>query len=323
MRYLITGGVGFIGSHLAESLLADGHEVVLLDDYSTGRHENVAHIDGHPHLRIVYGSVTDASITFECVREADAVFHLASAVGVRLIIEQPVKTIETIVEGSMTILNAAARYRRPILLTSTSEVYGKSQRVPFSEEDDLVIGPPTYRRWSYATGKALDEFLALAYWHHSRLPVIITRLFNTVGPRQTGQYGMVIPRFVRQAMRNEPITVYGDGKQTRCFTHVKDVVGALRKLMETPACRGQVFNVGNDQEISIGELAERIRELTGSESEIRYIPYEEAFGSGFEDMLRRVPDLTKVRKAIGYEPRRTLDDILREVIAWMRETERV
>ncbi|RMF97033.1 MAG: NAD-dependent epimerase/dehydratase family protein [Planctomycetota bacterium] len=323
MRYLITGGVGFIGSHLAESLLADGHEVVLLDDYSTGKHENVAHIDGHPHLRIVYGSVTDESITYECVREADAVFHLASAVGVRLIIEQPVKTIETIVEGSMTILNAAARYRRPILLTSTSEVYGKSQRVPFSEEDDLVIGPPTYRRWSYATGKALDEFLALAYWHHSRLPVIITRLFNTVGPRQTGQYGMVIPRFVRQAMRNEPITVYGDGKQTRCFTHVKDVVGALRKLMETPSCRGQVFNVGNDQEISIGELAERIRDMTGSESEIRYIPYEEAFGSGFEDMLRRVPDLTKVREAVGYKPQYTLDDILREVIAWMRETDRV
>lgn len=320
MRYLITGGVGFIGSHLAESLLSDGQEVVLLDDYSTGRHENVEHLDGHPHLRIVCGSVTDRPLTTECVRDADCVFHLASAVGVRLIIEQPVQTIETIVEGSMTILDTCARYRRPILLTSTSEVYGKSQKVPFSEEDDLVIGPPTYRRWSYATGKALDEFLALAYWHHSRLPVVITRLFNTVGPRQTGQYGMVIPRFVHQALRNEPITVYGDGSQTRSFSHVRDIVRALRGLISKPECRGQVFNVGNDQEISIRELAERIREMTASESEIRYIPYAEAFGSGFEDMIRRVPDISKVKDAIGYSPKYSLDDTLREVIAWMRET---
>jgi len=234
-----------------------------------------------------------------------------------LIVEQPVRTIETIVHGTSVVLQACARYRRPVLITSTSEVYGKSNKVPFSEDDDLVIGPSFRRRWAYACSKALDEFLAMAYWHHSRLPVVIVRLFNTVGPRQTGQYGMVVPRFVRQALAGEPLTVYGDGTQTRCFCHVKDVVGALTKLMDLPEARGQVFNVGSQEEVSIRELAERVIQLTGSSSKIVFIPFEEAFGPDFEDMQRRVPDLRKVQQAIGYRPRYTLDDIIRDVAAYL------
>jgi UDP-glucose 4-epimerase len=318
MRYLVTGGAGFIGSHLTEKLLGDGHEVIVLDDFSTGRFENIAHLEDSDRLQVLCASVTDPDITPDCVKSVDRVFHLASAVGVQLIIDEPVKTIETIVEGTSCVLGACSRYRKPVLITSTSEVYGKSDSVPFSEDADSVIGPPKFRRWSYASAKALDEFLAMAHWHHARLPVVIVRLFNTVGPRQTGQYGMVIPRFVRQALLDEPITVYGDGEQTRCFCHVKDAVWALMRLLDTPASRGELCNIGADQEITINYLAKRVREMVGSESPIRHIPYAEAYGSSFEDMVRRVPDLSKARRLIGYEPRSSLEDILRDVIEYTR-----
>jgi len=321
MRYLVTGGAGFIGSHLCEHLVAQGHGVLVLDDLSTGRHSNIAALEaGTEGFRFVLGSVTDPALVTECIRESDAVFHLASAVGVRLIIDQPVRTIETIVNGTDVILRACARYRKPVLITSTSEVYGKSDKVPFAEDDDRVMGSTSQRRWSYACAKALDEFLALAHWYEYRLPVVIVRLFNTVGPRQTGQYGMVVPRFVRQALAGEPITVYGDGKQTRCFAHVLDVVEALPKLLHLPAARGQIYNLGNNEEVTIHQLAERVKRLTGSASPITFVPYEKAYVAGFEDMRRRVPDLAKARAAIGYEPKRNLDAILRDVIEDCRGT---
>ncbi|MCR4411013.1 MAG: GDP-mannose 4,6-dehydratase [Thermoguttaceae bacterium] len=319
MRILITGGAGFIGSHLCDALVASGHSVLALDDFSTGRHENIAHLEGHALFSLVSADIGDEAIVRECVASADRVFHLASAVGVRLIVEQPVRTIDTIVHGTSVVLKACARYRRPVLITSTSEVYGKSGKVPFGEEDDLVIGPSTKRRWGYAVSKALDEFLAMAYWHHSRMPVTVARLFNTVGPRQTGQYGMVLPRFVQQALRGEPLSVYGDGTQTRCFCHVKDVVQALVRLMDYSQARGQVFNIGNAEEVSIRALAERVIELAGSQSPIRLVPFEEAYGPDFEDMQRRVPDLTKIRESIGYAPRYTLDDIIRDIIEYYTE----
>ncbi len=315
MRYLVTGGSGFIGSHLAERLLDDGHSVLALDDLSTGRYSNIAHLEGRPDFELRVASVTDASVVERCVMECQAVYHLASAVGVRLVVDQPVRTIETIVNGTDIVLRTCARYRRPVLLTSTSEVYGKSLRVPFSEGDDMVMGPTTTRRWAYACAKALDEFLALAHWHESHLPVIVARLFNTVGPRQTGRYGMVIPRFVQQALAGEPLTVYGDGNQSRCFAHVADVAGALVGLMGTPAARGEVFNIGNDQEITILQLAQRIRELTGSSSPIQFVPYSEAYTAGFEDMHRRVPNLSKIARLLDYHPTRDLDRILTDIIA--------
>jgi UDP-glucose 4-epimerase len=318
MRYLVTGGAGFIGSHLAEALLADGHDVTVLDDLSTGRYENIEPLEPSGRLRMITGSVTDAALVQECLRDVDAVFHLASAVGVQLVIDQPVGTIETIVEGTAVVLDACSRYHAPVLITSTSEVYGKSTRTPFSENDDSVIGPPTCRRWGYASAKALDEFLALAYWHQVRLPVVLTRLFNTVGPRQTGRYGMVVPRFVRQALRGEPITVYGSGTQTRCFCHVRDVVGALTRLLASPDTRGELYNVGNNDEVTINDLAALIRTMTGSNSEIVHVPYREAFGSGFEDMERRVPDLSKIHQAIGYRPQHSLAETLRDVIDFER-----
>jgi UDP-glucose 4-epimerase len=315
MRYLITGGSGFIGSHLSERLLDSGHSVLALDDLSTGRYENVAHLEGRPEFELRVASVTDPDAVERCVTECQAVFHLASAVGVRLVVDEPVKTIETIVGGTDVVLRACARYRRPVLLTSTSEVYGKSEKIPFSEGDDCVMGPTTTRRWAYACAKALDEFLALAHWYQARLPVVVVRLFNTVGPRQTGRYGMVIPRFVEQGLKGEPITVYGDGTQSRCFAHVHDVVGALAKLIGRPEAAGQVYNIGNDEEISILALAERVRALTGGKSSIRKIPYGEAYTAGFEDMVRRVPDLTKIRGLIGFVPTRNLDQILADVVA--------
>jgi UDP-glucose 4-epimerase len=315
MKYLITGGAGFIGGHLSESLLADGHEVVVLDDFSTGRYENVAHLESTGRLKIVCGDVKDSALVHECLRGASGVFHLASAVGVQLVIDKPVETIETIVEGTAVVLSACSRYRTPVLITSTSEVYGKSTKTPFSEEDDSVIGPPSYRRWGYASAKALDEFLALAYWHQVRMPVVLVRLFNTVGPRQTGRYGMVIPRLVRQALLNEPLTVYGDGQQSRCFCHVRDAVIGIRSLLDSPESRGQLYNVGNDEEVTINELADRIIAMTGSSSKVRHIPYREAYGSGFEDMLRRVPSLKKIQNAVGYVPKLHLEDILRDVVA--------
>jgi UDP-glucose 4-epimerase len=318
MRYLVTGGAGFIGSHLCERLLDDGHSVLVLDDLSTGRYENVAHLEGKPGFELRVASVTEPEVVERCVTDCQSVFHLASAVGVRLVVDEPVKTIETIVNGTDVVLRCCARYRRPVLLTSSSEVYGKSEKIPFSEGDDCVMGPTTTRRWAYACAKALDEFLALAHWYQTRLPVVVVRLFNTVGPRQTGRYGMVIPRFVSQGLAGEPITVYGDGTQTRCFAHVLDVVSALARLIGHPEAAGQVFNVGNDQEISIRALAERIRELTGERSTIRTIQYGEAYTAGFEDMLRRVPDLTKVRRLIGYQPTRNLDQILSDILAEQR-----
>jgi UDP-glucose 4-epimerase len=315
MRYLITGGSGFIGSHLSERLLNEGHSVLALDDLSTGRYENVAAFEGRPGFELRVGSVTEPRLVESCVIDCQAVFHLASAVGVRLVVEQPVKTIETIVNGTDVVLRAAARYRRPVLITSTSEVYGKSDKFPFAEGDDCVMGPTNTRRWAYACAKALDEFLALAHWHEARLPVVIARLFNTVGPRQTGRYGMVIPSFVAQGLKGEPITVFGDGKQSRCFAHVADVVGALISLMAHPQARGEVFNIGNDEEVTILALAERVRSLTGNKSPIRLVPYSEAYTAGFEDMVRRVPDLAKTRKLIGYRPTRNLDQILADILA--------
>ncbi len=314
MRYLVTGGAGFIGSHLTERLLDDGHEVLVLDDLSTGRFENLAHLDGRPGLEIRIANVCDPAVTEPCVRECQAVFHLASAVGVRLVVDEPVRTIETIVNGTDTVLRSCARFRRPFLLTSTSEVYGKSAKIPFREEDDCLMGPTTTRRWAYACAKALDEFLALAHWHSAHLPVVVVRLFNTVGPRQTGRYGMVIPRFVEQGLAGAPLTVYGPGTQTRCFAHVADVVGVLPRLIADRRAFGQVFNLGNDEEVTIREVAERIRARTGNRSEIRSIPYDDAYTSGFEDMTRRVPDLSKLNALIGYRPTRRLDDILTDVI---------
>lgn len=318
MNILVTGGAGFIGSHLCRTLLTEGHDVVVLDDLSTGTYQNLEGIEDGKRLRLIVDSVNNAALVDQCVREADYVYHLASAVGVRLIIDQPVHTIESIVGGTETVLKSCARYRRPFLLTSTSEVYGKGSKVPFTEDDDTVMGPTSTRRWSYACAKALDEFLALAYWVESRLPVTVVRLFNTVGPRQTGQYGMVIPSFVEQALAGKPITVFGDGTQSRCFAHVQDVVGALNALRGCKAAHGQVMNIGNDQEITIMDLARKVKEMTGSNSEIRLVPYVQAYGAGFDDMHRRVPNLAKIHRLIGYRPTRTLEDILRDVIAEKR-----
>lgn len=312
MTSLVTGGAGFIGSHLVDRLLDEGQRVLVLDDLSTGRFDNIAHLDGRSGFELRVASVTDSSVVERCVLECDNVYHLASAVGVRLVVDEPVKTIETIVNGTDVVLKACARYRRPVLLTSTSEVYGKGTKIPFAEGDDCVMGPTTTRRWAYACAKALDEFLALAHWHEARLPVVVARLFNTVGPRQTGRYGMVVPRFLAQGIQGEPITVYGDGSQRRCFAHVADVTAALVALMKEPKARGEVFNIGNDEEVTILELAERVRDLTGSRSTIRLVPYSEAYTAGFEDMVRRVPDLTKIRNLIGYSSTRDLNQILRD-----------
>ncbi len=316
MNILVTGGAGFIGSHLCRLLIEKGHKVTVLDDLSTGRYDNIKEREATGKLKLIVDTVNNSEICDRCVREADRVFHLASAVGVRLIIDQPVRTIESIVGGTETVLKSCARYRVPFLLTSTSEVYGKGSKVPFCEDDDTVMGPTSKRRWSYATAKALDEFLALAHWTETRQPVVVVRLFNTVGPRQTGQYGMVVPGFVRQALRNQPITVYGDGQQSRCFAHVKDVVGALVAIMECEAARGQVVNIGNDEEVTIMQLAQRVKEMANSKSEIKILSYEEAYGEGFDDMRRRVPCIDKANRLIGYKPSRKLDDILRDVIEY-------
>ena len=318
MRALITGGAGFIGSHLAEAWLGLGHEVLILDNLSTGSFDNIAHLKGRAGFEYYIDSVTNEPLLAELVDRSDVIFHLAAAVGVKLIVEQPVHTIETNVHGTEVVLRHAAKKRKLVVIASTSEVYGKSEAVPFSEDADLVLGPTTKHRWAYACSKAIDEFLALAYWKERELPVIIVRFFNTVGPRQTGRYGMVIPSFVRQALAGEPITVFGDGTQSRAFTHVHDVVGALVKLVAEPRAIGQVINVGNTEEVTIGRLAERVRELAGSSSAIRFVPYDEAYESGFEDMPRRLPDLRKVADLIGYRTEHTLDDILVEVIADIR-----
>jgi UDP-glucose 4-epimerase len=318
MRILITGGAGFIGSHLAERHLDRGDEVYILDDLSTGSIENIIHIKGHSNLTYHIDSLTNYQLTAELIDLCDIVYHLAAAVGVRLIVESPVKTIETNIRGTEIVLGLAAKKRKRVLITSTSEVYGKRDRVPFHEDDDLIMGPTSKGRWSYACSKAIDEFLAIAYWKEKGVPSVIVRLFNTVGPRQTGRYGMVIPNFVRQALSGEEITVFGDGTQSRCFTHVSDAVGALIGLAEHPRAVGEVYNVGSDQEVSIKELAERVKHLTGSSSRIIFVPYDEAYEEGFEDMMRRVPDISKVHELIGYVPRVTLDEILKSVIDYQK-----
>lgn len=318
MRVLITGGAGFVGSHLAEALLDRGDEVFVLDNLSTGAIENVAHLKSNPKFHYTIDSVTNEPLLAELIDRADVVVHLAAAVGVKLIVEAPVHTIETNVHGTEVVLKHAAKKKKLVLIASTSEVYGKSAAVPFREDADLVLGPSDKHRWAYACSKLIDEFLALAYWKERKLPIIIVRLFNTVGPRQTGQYGMVIPNFVQQALAGRPITVFGDGTQSRSFTYVGDVVRAMVALIDEPRAIGQVFNIGNGSEISIGDLAEKIRALTGSRSEIVRIPYDEAYEAGFEDMPRRVPDISKVRTLVGYAPTVELDEILTRVIAHFR-----
>lgn len=318
MKILITGGAGFVGSHLADKLLGEGHEITVIDDLSTGRYSNVEHLEDRDGFRLIIDTVLNAKLMEELIRESDRVYHMASAVGVRLIMEQPVKTIETIFHGTDVVLGNCARYRKRVLVPSTSEVYGKGISVPFKEEDDLLTGATDKHRWAYACAKTLDEFLALAHFKETQLPVVVARLFNTVGPRQTGQYGMVVPRFVKAALKNESIEVHGDGTQSRCFGHVTDVVGGLTKMIETPACFGKVFNVGSDSEVTINKLAETSISLTNSTSEIRYVPYSEVYGEGFEDMQRRVPSLEKTKQFIGYQPTRSLEDIINDVAAEMR-----
>ncbi len=319
MRALVTGGAGFIGSHLSDALLGQGHEVLILDNLSTGSIDNIAHLKGRPRFEYFIDTVNNEGLLAELIDRSDVVFHFAAAVGVKLIVEQPVYTIETNVHGTEVVLKHANKKKKLVVIASTSEVYGKSEDVPFREDSDLVLGPTPKHRWAYACSKAIDEFLALAYWKERKLPVIIVRFFNTVGPRQTGQYGMVIPNFVRQALAGEPITVFGDGRQSRAFTHVADVVAALLKLVAEPKAVGQVVNIGNMQEVTITQLAERVRDLSVSKSVIKYIPYDEAYESGFEDMPRRVPDLTRIKGLIGYEPKHDLDDILVQVIDYLRK----
>jgi len=318
MRVLITGGAGFIGSHLSEVLLGAGHRVHVLDNLSTGSIDNIAHFKSQSGFTYDIESVNNEPLLAELIDNADVVFHFAAAVGVKLIVEQPVHTIETNVHGTEVVLRHANKKKKLVVLASTSEVYGKSVDVPFREDSDLVLGPTPKHRWAYACSKAIDEFLALAYWKERKLPVIIVRFFNTVGPRQTGQYGMVIPNFVRQALAGEPITVFGDGTQCRSFTHVADVIRALTALVVEPRAIGEVFNIGNTEEVSIYALAERVKALTGSNSPIRLIPYDQAYESGFEDMPRRLPDLAKIRQMIGYDPRHNLDAILQDVIEFIR-----
>jgi UDP-glucose 4-epimerase len=320
VKYFLTGGAGFIGSHLAERLLNDGHEVNVLDNLSTGSIDNIAHLKGREGFSYTIDSVTNESLLAEEIDRCDVVFHLAAAVGVKLIVEQPVHTIETNVHGTEVVLKHANKKKKLVFIASTSEVYGKSTDVPFREEADLVLGPSSKHRWAYACSKLIDEFLALAYYKERKLPVVIVRLFNTVGPRQTGQYGMVLPTFVRQALAGQPITVFGDGTQSRSFTYVGDVVEALVRLAAEPKAVGQVFNIGNTGEITIRGLAERVRELADSDSPITYVPYSEAYEAGFEDMPRRVPDISKVRDLVGYQPRVDLDDIIGRVVEHMRSS---
>jgi UDP-glucose 4-epimerase len=318
VRALITGGAGFVGSHLAERLLADGHDVLVLDNLSTGSIHNILHLKQTPGFSYVVDTVTNEPLLAEMIDQSDVVFHLAAAVGVKLIVEQPVHTLETNVHGTEVVLKHANKKKKLVFIASTSEVYGKSTDVPFREAADLVLGPSVKHRWAYACSKLIDEFLALAYWKEKRLPVVIVRLFNTVGPRQTGQYGMVLPTFVRQALTGQPITVFGDGTQSRSFTYVGDVVDALARLTADPRAVGEVFNIGGTDEVTVGDLAVRVKKMTDSESPIVHIPYDVAYEAGFEDMPRRVPDISKIQSLTGFTPKLGLDDIIRSVIEHLR-----
>jgi len=322
VRILVTGGAGYIGSVSVERLLDAAHEVVVLDDLSTGRLENLQGVQDHPRFTVHLGSVLDEALVQKLVDEVDVVYHLAAAVGVRLILERPVETIETNIVGTEMVLRAATGKRARVVLASTSEVYGKNDAVPLSEEDDRILGPTTKSRWSYACSKAIDEFLGLAYHRERDVPVVILRFFNTVGPRQTGRYGMVVPRFARQALDGEPITVYGDGRQSRAFTDVEDAVRATVALSMSPAAVGEVFNVGSSEEVTIGELAERVKRLAGSRSPIVFVPYEEAYQPGFEDLRRRVPSIAKAERVVGYRPQVPLDETLRRVLEFLRASGR-
>ena len=311
---LITGGAGFIGSHLCETLIESGHHVVAMDDLSTGSLENIQHLAGAPSFQFVRETIMNSQVLDRLASDADTIIHLAAAVGVKLIVENPVRTITTNIMGTEAVLSAANRYGCKVLVASSSEVYGKGVRVPFREDDDRLMGSTSHSRWSYAASKAVDEFLGLAYHQQYSLPVVILRFFNTVGPRQTGRYGIVVPRFVRQALLDQPLTVFGDGMQSRCFADVADVTNAVVKIMDHPAAVGGVYNIGSTEEITIRDLAQRVIDMIGSQSEIQYVPYDQAYAPGFEDMQRRVPSLDKINHLIGYEPQYSLDDILKRVI---------
>lgn len=318
MKSLVTGGAGFIGSHLCEELIARGEEVFVLDNLSTGSIDNIKHLKDRKNFNLVIDSVLNKPVLEELISKVDRIFHLAAAVGVKLIMERPVDTIETNVLGTENVLNIANKYHKKVLVASTSEVYGKHKDHTLSEMNNMVLGPTKKRRWAYACTKALDEFLSFAYYEEKKLPVVVVRFFNTIGPRQTGQYGMVVPKFIKSALLNNPITVYGDGKQSRSFTYVKDAVRAVLLLMEKPEAEGDVFNIGDGREITILELAKRVKKLTNSSSEIVFVPYEEAYGKGFEDMERRAPDISKIRKLINYEPSINLDQALEIIIQYMK-----
>lgn len=318
MNSLITGGAGFIGSHLAEELTRRGEEVWVIDDLSTGRYENVAHLVGNPRFRLRIDTILDQEVMEELIDRCDLVYHLAAAVGVRLIVDKPVETMETNILGAEIVLKLANREKKKVIVSSSSEIYGKSDNVPFKEDDDRILGSTTMRRWCYSCSKAIDEFLALAYHQEKKSPVVIARMFNTVGPRQTGQYGMVVPRFVQSALLGHPIQVYGDGEQTRCFTYVNDVVEALVGLAHCSQAVGGIFNVGSEEEISINELAKMVKKLTKSRSPIEHLPYEKAYEKGFEDMRRRVPDLTKIRSLIGFRPKVNLEEMLLKIIDYFK-----
>lgn len=319
MQALILGGAGFIGSHLTDALLERGDDVTVLDDLSTGKYEHVARWDGHPRFHLVIGSILNERLVDKLVERCDAVFHLAAAVGVELIIKKPLESLITNIRGSEIVLEMAARYRKKVLITSTSEIYGKNSQGPLKEEDDRILGSPLKSRWSYSTSKAVDEILAYIYWKEKGLPTIIVRLFNTVGPRQTGAYGMVIPRFVGAALEGKPLLVYGSGKQSRCFLHVHDAVGALSGLMDHPGAVGQAFNLGSHEEITIEALAHQVVAQAGSRSAVQYLPYDQAYEEGFEDMPRRVPDTTKLARLIGFRPTKSLEQIIQDVIACFKQ----
>lgn len=321
MKILITGGAGFIGSHLSDELLKRGHKVTIIDDLSTGRMSNIEHLKSHPDFHFAIETILNEGVMDRLVSECDAIYHLAAAVGVELIVNRPVEVIERNILGTDVVLKIANRYKKKVFIASTSEIYGKNTKMPFNEEDDRLLGPTTKSRWSYSSSKAIDEFLGLAYWKEENLPVIIGRFFNTIGPRQTGQYGMVVPRFIKQALLNQDITVYGDGDQSRCFTYVTDVVYVIAELLTNEKAVGEIFNIGGNQEITINDLAKRVIEFTGSKSKIIHISYEEAYESGFEDMRKRVPDVTKIRETIGSAPKVELDEMLHNIIQDIRDND--